>query len=519
MTNAFESPQHYRNLILKNVAVKAERKPFSGKSFTCVSFTRFCPVGCRFCFFSSSPAEKQKTIADAFTEEGLERFIQFMNEANLGYLLVSGGGEPFMERNCLLNVVERVKSDNIVLVTSGNWAKSRAGAANYVRQIYAAFERRTSPAKVVIRLSVDEEHGSVGLEPAFHLISLFEENYLTQEKFKLQFHTLFDDPCIDNMLHELKDRTVSVEEGQCKSDGDTILKVNPAEKIIKLSSGLEIKVGYAKRFNSNIKVNLNDPEVIAKNLSIFQWDLSESEENNPSVVTNLKGGKGLDFWVNFNGNVTTWGNQVPDNLYNIYEDSYEDVVNGTFADPISLAYLEKGDPYRDRIVREVNPKAAIRAKATNIRDYTGAIICEEEKTRLYLSLRILQDYIKEQRVTPEKVKAWPIEIQQLVALEKAELISLYRKSEHSIVDQYIQRPFNKFEWLDLFELIKCGHYEIGPAIIQKAIGYYNQHVNEPVNSVDNISNKPSGFFHEERIIGMKPTVANRYIPREELALV
>lgn len=96
---AFKEPQHYRDLILKNVCIKADKKNFSEKSFICVSFTRFCPVGCSFCFFSSAPAAKEKTISDAFTEEGLERFIQFANDSNLGYLLVSGGGEPFMEND------------------------------------------------------------------------------------------------------------------------------------------------------------------------------------------------------------------------------------------------------------------------------------------------------------------------------------------------------------------------------------------------------------------------------------
>ena len=31
-----------------------------------------------------------------------------------------------MERGCILKVVEHVQTDKIVLVTSGNWAKTRA---------------------------------------------------------------------------------------------------------------------------------------------------------------------------------------------------------------------------------------------------------------------------------------------------------------------------------------------------------------------------------------------------------
>jgi organic radical activating enzyme len=522
LNNYFKNPQKYRNLILSKVAVKAKREAFSGKAFICVSFTRFCPVGCKFCFFSSSPALKTKTVADALTNEGLEKFIQFANDSNLGYLLVSGGGEPFLELKHLLQVVERVKSDKIVLVTSGNWAKSSSAAANITKQVYEAFNKRTSPTKLVMRLSVDEEHarGGLGLHPAHNLISVFEKNYLNEKDFKLQFHTLFDDPCIEQLFTELGDRLVSTGEHRLRSDADTILKVNPAEKIIQLSSGLAIKIGYAKCFYSNIKVNLNDPEVIKRNLSVFDWDMTESEENNPSVVTNLDGRIGLDFWVNFNGNVTTWGNQVPDNIYNLYVDDYQDVVENSFSDPISLAYLEKGNPYREKIISEVNPIAVLRAKATNIRDYTGALICEEATTRLYLTIRVLQDFFAAGRISQEELKSWPEAVQTMIQSSKDEVKTAYKNSTYSIVDQYLERNiFNPLEWLDFLELIKLGHYNLSSEQIQKAIDAYNQRTNSPIKSLEEATNKTPGFFHEERIIAIKEGVLEKMNKKEEMCFV
>lgn len=511
---AFSNPQKYRNLILQNIIIPTDKKPYQGKSFICVSFTRFCPVGCSFCFFSSSPAKKEKTISDALTEEGIEKFISFANNANLGYLLVSGGGEPFLEQSHLLKVIEKVKSDKIVLVTSGNWAKSINSTANFTSRIYDAFKKRKTPTQLVIRLSVDLEHakGTGGLEPAYNLISLFEKKYLDEKNFRLQFHSIFDDPCIDRILKHLEGKIVSVSNFERRSDGDTVLKVNPSEKVIEFSSGLTLKVGYAKIFYSSIKINLNDPEVIKRNLEIFQWDMSESEENNPSIVTNLQGGKGLDFWVNFNGNVTTWGNQVPDNIYNLYEDDYQIVVDNTFADPISLAYLEKGDVYRDRIIKEVNSNAVIRAKATNIRDYTGAIICEEEKTRLYFTVRILQDYFREGKITEEHIQEWPEAIRSLVQSTVEELQQAYKASEYCIVDQYINREqFDQNEWMDFLELIRLDHYDLSLSQIEKAVGYYNEHTRfEQVVDIAQVRSNPASFYHEERIIAIKESVLKKY---------
>lgn len=522
LQEAFNQPQKFRNLILEHTPLKANREAFSGKAFICVSFTRFCPVGCKFCFFSSSPASKPKSISDAFTEEGMTKFIQFANDCNLGYLLVSGGGEPFLEIKHLLRVVEHVKSDKIVLVTSGNWAKSRGGAGNITRQVFEAFKRRKHPTKLVMRLSVDEEHarGGLGLHPAHNLISVFEENYIQEQDFTLQFHTLFDDPCIQQLYNQLGERTISIADRRLHSDAETVLKVNPAEKLLKLSSGLVIKVGYAKCFYSNIKVDLKDPAILKRNLSVFSWDMSESEGNNPSVITNLDGKIGLDFWVNFNGNVTTWGNQVPDNIYNLYEDDYDTVVENTFSDPISLAYLERGDTYRDQIINEVNPLAVLRAKATNIRDYTGALICEEATTRLYLTIRILQDYFAVGRIKQDEVDALPQLLQSILFSSQEELKTAFKQSAYSIVDQYLDRNIaNPLEWLDLLELIKLGHYDLKPEKIQIAIDRYNDLGKNTIQRLEEAKNNSSGFFHEERIIAMKESVMKIMVQREEVCHV
>lgn len=503
--NPFLAPQKYRDMILKDIRVNSLKQSFSEKAFICVSLTKFCPVGCKFCFFSSPGIQKNKTIADAFNQNGIEKFIQFANEANLGYLLVSGGGEPFIEKLHLLKVIEEVKSDKIVLVTSGNWAKSKSGCSTFVHKIYEAFKKRSTPTELVIRLSVDLEHKAVGLNPAYYLISLFEENYLNEKNFKLQFHTLFGDPCVDQILEELSSKITDIKNYEKRSDASTIVKVNPAEKIITFSSGLSLKIGYAKIFYSNLKVDLNSPEMIQRNLKVFMNDLTESEQCNPSRVTNINGTHGLDFWVNYNGNVTTWGNQSPDNIYNLYEDSYSDIVNKTFSDPISLFYLEKEDSYRDSIIQEVNPIAVIRAKATNVRDYTSSILLQEEKTRLYLSLRVLQEFIKEGRLSKKEIAQWPKEVRAFVEKDKKELASLYKESDYCIIDQYIKEPiFNEGEWLDLFDLIKLGHYEVSSQKIQTGIQFYNQNItNNPIQNIYEIKCRPYSNYYQEKIIKMK----------------
>lgn len=57
------------------------------------------------------------------SDYGFERFIKFVNESNNGYLLISGGGEPFEKKEYVFRTIEQANSDRIVIVSNGLWAK------------------------------------------------------------------------------------------------------------------------------------------------------------------------------------------------------------------------------------------------------------------------------------------------------------------------------------------------------------------------------------------------------------
>ena len=135
MTNIFENPQFYRNL-LKNVGhlLPDNASAYKARSFICVFPTRFCGVGCPFCFFRS-PTREKDSICDNFSAYGTEKFIKFANESNVGYLQISGGGEPFLEKGFIISCIRRVKADRIILITSGMWACKREKAIEILAEL------------------------------------------------------------------------------------------------------------------------------------------------------------------------------------------------------------------------------------------------------------------------------------------------------------------------------------------------------------------------------------------------
>lgn len=453
-------------------------------------------MGCKFCFFKSGTAFRKATREDVISHEGIEKFIHFANSINLGYLLVSGGGEPMMEKESILKIISEVKSERIVLVTSAYWAKKMISAENYLNDIKNALSQRNSKTSVTIRVSVDSEHtlsiAALGLDPIVNLINLFSKEYKTVSQLNLQIHSPVNDPSIDELIHfcqkDYKITRRSVDQ-QRISDGVNVIKIVPKQEVISFND-LDVKVGYAKAFYSNLRVNIHDRSSIQKNIDVYQKDLFESEDGNSSVVTNKVGNPGLDFWVNYNGNVTTWGNQYLDNLFNFYVDSPISIINGTLNDPAALSFIEKGALYRDRIVAEANEIAVIRSKAVNIRDYTGALMFDEARTRLYYTIRSLQDYIEDGRINNEDLVRISKELQQLLLADKKALIEAYNNTKYNIVSEFIEVGFNRDKILDLLEWIRLGHYKLSSHDIEKLVDFFNANVSneERITTESTLSN-------------------------------
>src|SRR5688572_23328405 len=113
MQNVFDNSVLYRDKILQipNILkdTEAQHTHEQAKSFICVFPTKFCGVGCEFCFFAS-PNSTKAGAESRFSEEGSAKFIQFANAANVGYLQISGGGEPFHQLSFIVDAIKNTPS-------------------------------------------------------------------------------------------------------------------------------------------------------------------------------------------------------------------------------------------------------------------------------------------------------------------------------------------------------------------------------------------------------------------------
>ncbi len=516
MKNIFDRPCYHLEQIKKVKIDSKKRKKFNSKSMLCAWVTKLCPAHCKSCFFKSDmyhdgvPAEKYQ-----FSPYGVERLIKFINDSNNSYLMLSGGGEPMIRKDIVNELIRKVKTDRIVIVTSGIWAKTYKSAKDTIDELYSSYTSRNDDMVLVVRLSVDSFHYEpLGFDVINNIIRVFRENYSRCKNFQLRIHTMQNDPTLDEVSKKIGNCEVIYSDIESVSDNKEIIKILPKQAKLRFDDGYEILVGRSKLFFSNLKIDLNEfTEDIQRSLDVFEEDMSASEYGNPSILTNCDGSLGLDFWIDYNGNVTTWGNQQWDSLYNVYVDSYQDLIKGTFENIISYSFLDKGYYYRERIIRAVNSKAVLRSKVMNLRDYAGAFLMEEEKTKLYYAVRAIKDYLEDGILSEDDISFLPANLLSVIHSSIEEINSLYRASDFDIISQYFAKKeeLNMDDWKILFNLIRLGHYDVSNQHIEEAIAYYNDTYYADIKSVDDIPDDDSpimyGKYHN-RISFMKKEAEN-----------
>ena len=508
--NIFDEPNKYIHEIVTKVRIREDNlRKFKGKTMAFVFFTKFCDVQCSHCFFRSDnegyelPREQYE-----FSKEGFEKFITFINSSNNGYLSILGGGEPFKKFEYIKETIKRAKTDRIVIVTSGMWGADAKTCRNMIDEMYEALCQRETPTKVVLRISMDKWHiAKIGIDCIFHIMDVFKNFFADKENFELQLHTLTGDDSIEKVIEHYPGCT-RTEQQKYVSDNEDILKIGLYRYALHFPDGYKISVGIAQIFHSNLKVNLNNPNMdLERLITLFDNDMKYNSFSNPSLVKNKNDEWGLDFLISYNGNIATWGNEQLYGLNNLYTDSYENIISNIYTNIISYSLLDKGYFYRTQIISEVNPLAVLRSKAIHIRDYAGASILEENHTVLYYAIRVIQDYLEETVLTLEELSGLSKELLDMIKSRKYIVKKWYKNTSYSIIKQYIEKAtFNENEWKDLFNLIYFGHYTVSKEQVEEGIRFFNNHSSVKINQLEDVLENSKEHYQRliERLTFMKP---------------
>ncbi len=474
MENVFLNPTMYIKKLRKIQLLNVKRDiEFPGKSIAVIFLTRYCNADCKFCIYKSPIKQINKNSRENELDKiGIGKCIEFINKSNIGYLLISGGGEPFLKIEHIFDLIKKTNVKDIVIVTNGFWANNYYKALdilNKIQKIQNEYEK-----KITIRVSIDKWHSkNLGVSHIKNMIDIFRSHF-NNNNFKLKIHTIMDDKTIFNILNKNNYKYTIKYQEKYSSDNTILNKSNRHRMFLQFLNGYELEIEFAKLFEPDLEVDLNNG--IEKQINVFTEDLVKSQAGNFSTVINSDNTKGLDFLINYNGNVSTWANYQTYNSPNIYVDNYENILDKIFNDLISYSFLKEPLDNIMKIIKKANPVAVKRAIGINIRDYFGMYLLYEYKTLLYYYIILLKKYMSENVII--NLEQIPKEIENIIKLSEDEILELYNESEYTIITQYKERKFLKEEWKDLFFLINKGHFILNDIQIKEAINYYNKNTGQ-----------------------------------------
>lgn len=492
--NIFEQPNFYLHKLKNMKLIKYEKqKRHTGKSVAVIFLTRYCSLECAFCIYKSKSKDiKEIDEKNEFSSYGCKRVISFVNESNVGYLMLAGGGEPFEKEEYIYEIVEKVQVEKVIIVTNGYWTLDYKRTQNVFKKLNGIIENHNYIKDFVIRFSIDKWHQrKISLYCLSGMFKIYNSVVNVKDKFKLELHTIIGDDTIKELIKEMGKEIEISDNVTYISDNKKLHKKSKKRSYIELENKQRVNVGYAKLFYPNLKVDLNQPkEKIEKLLKPFYEDVENSQDGNFSTVKNSDGSFGLDYLINFNGNVSTWGNYQLNNITNLYFNSNNEINDSLYNDIISYSYINLDLSEREKIIKKVNPYAVLRAAAINVRDYSGAYLLYERKTALYYAIMVIKKYIREGLIEEKTLLALPKEFVETLNEKEESIANLYRDADYSIIKQYIENKEKNLEdWATILYLIKNGHFEVPEEHIEEAIQYINDLGGQTYSSVEQILNQ------------------------------
>lgn len=448
----FACPQRYRDNILRTY--QFDQGGWGGQSYVVVYPTKFCPVGCEHCYFAS-PKPTNKSADSRLNGDDARIISSFLDQANTEFLQITGAGEPLLELNTVLNLIRKSHAKRIDIHTSAVIFNSIIKATEVLEKLFAAFQFSRNDGRLTFRISIDEFHiAKINDKATKNAIAAFRQNYAkyTEAGFYIKLHSLVEDDSISQLLAQFKSETTKIDY-ESKNEYGTSFS-NPLPTKVTFQDRSVIHVDYAHRMLANATPDMNRVSEVEKAVQVYD----RLTMPKPGLFLNQDGQKGLCFIIHEDGNVELWNTALCDNMPNVRTHSFKEVKNSVFSDVIQVAALENGYPYVHSLLKEVNPLAIRRAKAIGSAANFNVNTFVEAKDRLYVSIRVIQDFLAAGRVDAETRLLDPI-IQSAIELPQQNLKNLYFESNYGIIDQYLDDPNVTVQNLvQLYKQFELGHF-------------------------------------------------------------
>lgn len=440
--NPFLIRKKIYKIALKKKILFNNRRNYT-KSFYCViNPIDYCEVACPHCLYSTKNISKQ--AANKISINQWFKTWLFLWQAWVKQIVFSWWGEPFENTTAMLNIIKNTSSlEDIVIITSGYFAKSVESTKEVVDKIFKEINNHKNDIKLTFRISRDSSQEKQ--LPIDNIINIIDYKINNNKNLRIILRTIVND---DKDIKKIKDLL-----GAKLLPKEELPLINwvPVKWMLFDDSDIEIPIIYKPyyfvwRWNNSKKKTIIDVWDLVYyeekkswqfNLSIRwnRWEWHNYYEDLFFWYSNWKEKnwlseyykefkyfhKQLALYITASWEITI-NNGVPD-IYNyINEDiSWQNFLDNQYIDIIQHELINNGPNRIKDLVSEVIPDID---KIIEENNFVFSVSYECLKTpalRLYLTLRLLNIY----------KKAWIIEI------EDDYITSLESINKHDLKDMFI----------------------------------------------------------------------------------
>jgi len=467
MKNVFEiqHSQSTRKHIVHNTPEFESILPVRTATAAVVNASDTCSLSCPHCLFSAAVVRKKSIAPPAISMEQAVDFIELMNQAQLEHLIFSGGGESYENMPVMIYMLENLKSlKQVVTVTSCYFSSSENETSTIFAQLMSAIQRGNAKynrgeISFILRISYDNSH-DVPTESVVNAIRHFVSHSYDGIKLQVIVRTLLDpsenkDLILANSLQATlqpyKDSSNPLVNLPIIDGFPTRwLQVNGVSIPIIYKPTYFEGLAYKSKKNTIPGTSWREIKAVEEEFGNF-FNLSLRGKNGEGHNYYQIVLKGYDYWRNSLGATLTYNTpkSQADKGYSIYLPADGRLfVNASSPDshlPVSSVVswknflaLHEGDILQYYVItkptdfivdlaREAEPEIDDIINRRNFVFSLAYTSMETPALRLYLTIRLLQEYASEKQIIYEdKI------VQKLVQTPKEDLILRYRNSNNTL---------------------------------------------------------------------------------------
>jgi hypothetical protein len=387
----FRDPTESRNKILTSIAGFTSPPPTHGSSFF-IHLSELCPVACHHCMYSSDL--NRKTEQESLSDKHLQKAIDYINESQSAKLNITGGGEPFLQFDGIVRLLESVEVPRIEIVSAGYWATTLERTTKLLTQLDEARARNPHHPDVLLRLSLDRYHieapRPVTIEHYANVGRVWSSSSMG---FKLGFRSIMPDrDKVDRQLAAVLDAE--------------IVEVDDWNRRLVFANGKSAPITFnVLRFSGKASTLPDELRKETKGVREY-YKPFETGTNRLTLATAINDAirgsytptTGLSITLNSDGTLWIFCGTSPDRKLKLGQNNFHDSVRHFFADPITHLLVDDGVWALADLVRQLDAKTHANAMLKNDVAFLVEDLLAPEDVRLAVTILLLRLMHEKQQV-------------------------------------------------------------------------------------------------------------------------